>query len=72
VFFRDSTSGHESYALGRYVDVEKRPDHRYVLDFNNCYNPACAVSDQYNCPIPPRENQLAVAIRAGEMDSHYH
>jgi uncharacterized protein (DUF1684 family) len=30
------------------------------------------VSDQYNCPIPPRENQLAVAIRAGEMDSHYH
>ena len=72
LFFRDATSGQESYGLGRYVDVEKRPDGKYVLDFNNCYNPACAVSDHYNCPIPPRANKLAVAIRAGEMDSHYH
>ena len=72
IFFRDSTSGHQSYGLGRYVEVEKRSDGRYVLDFNNCYNPACAVSDHYNCPIPPRENQLKVAIRAGEMDAHYH
>jgi hypothetical protein len=29
-------------------------------------------SDHYNCPIPPKANTLAVAIRAGEMDSHYH
>ncbi|MBI1799572.1 MAG: DUF1684 domain-containing protein [Candidatus Eisenbacteria bacterium] len=72
VFFRDATSGHESYALGRYVDIEKASEGRYVLDFNACYNPACAVSDHYNCPIPPRENRLKVAIRAGEMDSHYH
>ncbi|MGH7740386.1 MAG: DUF1684 domain-containing protein [Candidatus Eiseniibacteriota bacterium] len=72
IFFRDSTSGKESYGLGRYVEVEKLPDSRYVLDFNDCYNPACAVSDHYNCPIPPRENQLKVAIRAGEMDAHYH
>jgi len=72
IFFRDSTSGHESYGLGRYVDVEKLSDGRYALDFNNCYNPACAVSDHYNCPIPPRANQLKVAIRAGEMDAHYH
>ena len=72
IFFRDSTSGHESYGLGRYVEVEKLPDGRYVLDFNNCYNPACAVSEHYNCPIPTRENQLKVAIRAGEMDAHYH
>jgi uncharacterized protein (DUF1684 family) len=72
IFFRDATSGHETYGLGRYVDVEKQPDGRYVLDFNDCYNPACAVSEHYNCPIPPRGNQLKVAIRAGEMDSHYH
>jgi uncharacterized protein (DUF1684 family) len=72
IFFRDSTSGHESYGLGRYVEVEKLADGRYVLDFNNCYNPACAVSEHDNCPIPPRENQLKVAIRAGEMDAHYH
>jgi len=29
-------------------------------------------SDHYNCPIPPKANVLPVAIRAGEMDSHYH
>jgi uncharacterized protein (DUF1684 family) len=72
VFFRDATSGKESYALGRYVDAKKLPDGNYVLDFNFAYNPACAFSDHYNCPIPPKTNVLAVAIRAGEMDSHYH
>jgi uncharacterized protein (DUF1684 family) len=72
IFFRDATTGKESYGLGRYIDVEKLADGRYLLDFNQAYNPACAVSEHYNCPIPPKENKLPVAIRAGEMDSHYH
>lgn len=72
VFFRDATSGKESYALGRYVDAKKLANGDYLLDFNFAYNPACAFSDHYNCPIPPKTNVLAVAIRAGEMDSHYH
>ena len=72
IFFRDATSGKESYGMGRYVDAERRPDGLFVLDFNNTYNPACAVSEHYNCPIPPRANTLKVAIRAGEKDSHYH
>ena len=72
IFFRDATSGKESYGLGRYVDVEPLPNGRFVLDFNVAYNPACAVSEHYNCPIPPRANTLKVAIRAGEKDSHYH
>jgi uncharacterized protein len=71
VFFRDATSGKESYELGRYVDVRKLSNGNYLLDFNFAYNPACSVSDHYNCPIPPKTNVLAVAIRAGEMDSHY-
>jgi uncharacterized protein (DUF1684 family) len=71
LFFRDATTGKESYGLGRYVDVQKLPDGRYVLDFNMAYNPACAVSEHYNCPIPPKANTLKVAIRAGEMDAHY-
>src|SRR6185436_12121401 len=70
VFFRDATSGKESYALGRYVDVKKQPNGQYLLDFNFAYNPACAFSDHYNCPIPPKANSLRVAIKAGEMDSH--
>jgi uncharacterized protein (DUF1684 family) len=72
VFFRDATTGRETYGVGRYVDPEPLPDGRWVLDFNNAYNPACAVSEHYNCPIPRKGNTLAVAIRAGEMDSHYH
>ena len=72
VFFRDSTTGNETYAVGRYVDPRRLPDGRYLLDFNLAYNPACAFSDHYNCPIPTRANTLKVAIRAGEMDSHYH
>jgi hypothetical protein len=72
VYFRDATSGTETYALGRYLDAPQLPDGRYVLDFNLAYNPACAFSEHYNCPIPSKANTLAVAIRAGEKDSHYH
>jgi uncharacterized protein (DUF1684 family) len=71
LFFTDATTGKETYGVGRYLDPEPRPDGLYVLDFNRCYNPACAYSEHYNCPIPPTANRLKVAIRAGEMDSHY-
>jgi uncharacterized protein (DUF1684 family) len=71
VFFRDATTGHDSYPVGRYVDVKPVANGRYLLDFNLAYNPACAFSEFYNCPIPSKANTLAVAIRAGEMDSHY-
>ena len=71
LFFTDATTGRESYGVGRYLEAAPRPDGRYVLDFNLCYNPACAYSEHYNCPIPPRENRLDVAVRAGEMDPHY-
>ena len=66
VYFRDSTTGRGSYEVGRYVGVERDGDEA-VVDFNRAYNPACALSPYYNCPIPPRENHLTVPIRAGEM-----
>jgi len=72
IFFRDATTGHESYSVGRYVDAELLGDDRYALDFNRAYNPACAFSPLYNCPIPPRENRLPVPIRAGERDPGGH
>ncbi len=72
IFFRDATNGKESYPLGRYVDVKKLKNGNYLLDFNMTYNPACAFSDYYSCPVPPPSNTLTVAIRAGEKDSHYH
>jgi hypothetical protein len=72
IFFRDATTGHESYSVGRYVDAEPLGGDRYALDFNRAYNPACAFSPLYNCPIPPRENRLPVPIRAGERDPGGH
>jgi uncharacterized protein (DUF1684 family) len=71
VFFTDATTGKDSYGVGRYLDPERLPDGRYVLDFNAAYNPACAFSEHYNCPIPTKANRLAVAVRAGAMDPHY-
>jgi uncharacterized protein (DUF1684 family) len=68
--FTDATSGEESYANGRYIDLRIKDigNNQYTIDFNKAYNPYCAyVSGKYNCPIPPAENNLAVAIRAGEM-----
>lgn len=68
--FRDATSGRETYGAGRYLDVNPhaRTDGTYTatLDFNLAYNPYCAYSPAYSCPIPPRENTLPVAITAGE------
>ena len=72
IFFRDQTTGHESYPVGRYVDAEALGGDRYALDFNRAYNPACAFSPLYNCPIPPRENVLEAAVRAGEKDPGGH
>ncbi len=64
--FRDATSGKETYGAGRYLEVEVNPSGRYVLDFNLAYNPYCAYSDLYICPLPPGENWLRVEIRGGE------
>jgi uncharacterized protein (DUF1684 family) len=71
LFFTDETTGKETYRVGRYLEPVPAPDGRYVLDFNMCYDPACAYSNYYNCPIPPAENHLKVAVTAGQMDAHY-
>ena len=66
--FMDHTNGETTYGGGRYFDVMIGDimDDKLVLDFNICYNPYCAFSDGYNCPVPPKENHLEVAIKAGE------
>ena len=69
LMFRDKTTGDETYEAGRYVDLSigEIKNNRIAIDFNKSYNTYCAyVRDKYNCPIPPRENDLPVAIRAGE------
>lgn len=64
--FRDATSGHETYGAGRYVEARAIARGRWLLDFNYAYNPYCAYNDSWRCPLPPRDNWLAVPIRAGE------
>ena len=64
--FRDATAGEETYEIGRYLEPQSRPDGTLDIDFNYSYNPFCAYGDGWSCPIPPEENRLRVAIRAGE------
>ena len=66
--FADETSAVETYGAGRYLEVEIGKSDKTVLDFNLAYNPYCAYVDGYTCPLPPPENLLTVAIRAGEKD----
>jgi len=68
--FTDSSSGIDSYGAGRYLDISilDVKDNMIVIDFNKAYNPYCAYSHDYECPLPPRENDLAAYIRAGEKN----
>lgn len=63
--FTDLTSGVNSYGGGRYIDLEIPNKKKFTLDFNEAYNPYCAYTSGYNCPIPPKQNDLEVEILAG-------
>jgi uncharacterized protein (DUF1684 family) len=65
--FTDLTTGKETYAAGRFLEIPDPHATSFTLDFNQAFNPLCNYSDSYNCPRPPSENALAVAIRAGEL-----
>ncbi len=64
--FRDATSGKESYGAGRYLEPIELEAEQLLVDFNLAYNPYCAYSPDFSCPLPPIENWLKVPIRAGE------
>jgi uncharacterized protein len=68
--FRDLTSGKETYDSARYLDLKVEHDDDYVVDFNKAYNPYCAYSEDFVCPLPPTENWLNASIRAGEKKYH--
>lgn len=65
--FRDLTSGRETYGSGRFLTTELGKDGAVVLDFNKAYNPPCAFTPFATCPLPPKENRLALRIEAGEL-----
>ena len=75
--FRDGTCGHETYGGGRYLTDTVKGTHgrgvewlgggRIRLDFNYAYNPSCAYSEEWLCPLAPPENRVGEEIRAGEL-----
>lgn len=67
---KDMTSGDLTYGGGRYLnlDMNEIVDDKITIDFNRAYNPWCAYSGGFTCPIPPKENHLMLEILAGEKD----
>jgi hypothetical protein len=66
LLFADTTTGRETYGAGRFLDTDPPRDGKVVVDFNKAYNPPCAFTTFATCPLPPRQNHLAVAVTAGE------
>ncbi|MFN2136503.1 MAG: DUF1684 domain-containing protein [Candidatus Promineifilaceae bacterium] len=70
--FKDLTNGGETFGGGRYLyDTIKGADlgvswEAITLDFNFAYNPSCAYSERWLCPLAPDENELPLAVTAGE------
>jgi uncharacterized protein (DUF1684 family) len=72
VIFKDETSGVETYGAGRFLYTDLPRDSRVTIDFNKAYNPPCAFTAFATCPLPPRQNELPVAVRAGEKNYGHH
>ncbi len=63
--FRDLTNNESTYGGGRYLDLKDTGKDHIWIDFNRAYNPYCAYSEEYNCPIVPIENTINEKIEAG-------
>jgi uncharacterized protein (DUF1684 family) len=70
--FGDLTNRQETYGGGRYLNLTRTATGLYDLDFNTAFNPYCVYDVNYTCPLPPAENRLQIAIRAGERMPESH
>ena len=77
ILFGDNTNTHETYGSGRFLYADKPVSATgsagsatekglITLDFNQAINPPCAFTPYATCPIPPKQNKLALAVTAGE------
>ena len=64
--FTDLTTGTETYAAGRYLEIDRSATGVYVVDFNRAFHPYCYYNPDYDCPFPPASNRLPLHVRAGE------
>ena len=70
-FYTDGLTGKSNYSAGRYVDVDhfgRFPPARITIDFNFTYNPNCARSPYFTCPVAT--DDISVPVAAGEQDPH--
>tara|TARA_R110001592_G_scaffold6425_5_gene34585 strand:+ start:431 stop:1045 length:615 start_codon:yes stop_codon:yes gene_type:complete len=68
----DATTGESTYGAGRYLHYEGIPEGTaWVIDFNKLYNPSCAYSDKYECPMVPEPNHLSIPVEAGVKGPDY-
>ena len=74
LIFKDRTNGEPdgSYGAGRFLNAVVGPQDEVLLDFNQAWNPLCAYSQYFHCPLPPRSNWLPLAIPAGERNYGSH
>ncbi|HJW42068.1 MAG TPA: DUF1684 domain-containing protein [Rhizomicrobium sp.] len=71
-FFMDDLTGKITYGAGRYVDIDHFgpfPPKTVTIDFNDAYNPNCARSAYFTCPVAT--DAIAIAVEAGEKDPHH-
>ena len=64
--FKDPTNRTETYQAGRMLNTPLPENGKVDLDFNRSYTPPCTFTPYATCPLPPRENTLPFAVRAGE------
>ena len=72
LIFKDATSAHGTYPAGRFLYADMPKNGKVILDFNRAINPPCAFTIFATCPLPPKQNQLDIAITAGEKDPGLH
>lgn len=66
IAFKDPTNNADTYGGGRYVEAKlaSADSGQVTIDFNRAYNPYCAYSHFWNCPLISG-NKLSVAMKAG-------
>lgn len=72
IIFRDATSAHGTYPAGRFLYADMPKGGKVILDFNRAINPPCAFTLFATCPLPPKQNHLDLAVRAGELEPADH
>jgi uncharacterized protein (DUF1684 family) len=69
--FADRTTGQTTKPPSRFLVFDLPPGAGrraglVRLDFNRAFLPPCAFSGHFNCPLPPVDHRLNVAVTAGE------